>query len=68
MDWILKYYLDELRLPRVKENYIDKVKAHFNNQGLYSIIMNNKILLAFLNVETILWLFLNVVKRNCDLG
>jgi hypothetical protein len=43
----------------IKENYVDKGKGHLNHQGLYSVIIREKIPLAFPNVDTILWLLLS---------
>jgi hypothetical protein len=49
-----------------KENCIDKGWGHLNHQDLYSIIIKNKILLAYHNVETILRLFLVFLVTNCS--
>jgi hypothetical protein len=35
----------------IKENYIDKDRGHLNHNDLYSVITQNKILLAFPSVK-----------------
>jgi hypothetical protein len=40
----------------IKENYLGKGRGHLNHQDLYSVVIKDKVLLAFPDIETILWL------------
>lgn len=49
----------------IRDNYRDAARGLINDQDLYQIIIKDKIHLAFLNVETVLQLFLSLMVTNC---
>jgi hypothetical protein len=53
-------------MPILKNNYTYKGKLHLHNQGVYSVIIKDGILLAFPIRETLLRLFLSVMETDCS--